>query len=441
MRDKHMRRTLVIFAIVAALAAFFFALPEPKPAAQPGVAGGVTNTFALRGVRVFDGARVIERATVIVRGGRIEAVVSDAAPQDGDAVAGLDVVDGTGKTLLPGFIDAHTHSYGTALHDAVRFGVTTSLDMFATPTTIRDHRARRDTLARSDAADLFSAGLMATVDGGHGTQFGIAIPTLRSVDEVPAWVDARIAEGSDYIKIAYEPGIPWVLKSVDEPMLRALVQTTHGRGHMAVVHISRLRPAKEALRAGANGLVHLFADKPVDDEFIALAKSSGAFVIPTLAVNAGIEGSAESQRFANDARWAPRLSAAQRATLIGSWTPRIANFTLANATSAVRQLRDAGVDVLAGTDAPNPGTAHGVSMHHELELLVRAGLTPVEALAAATSAPARRFALRDRGRIAAGMRADLVLVTGDPSRDILDTRNLDRVWRNGFAVRLGPPTT
>jgi hypothetical protein len=107
---------------------------------------------------------------------------------------------------------------------------------------------------------------------------------------------------------------------------------------------------------------------------------------------------------------------------------------LARAIESVRRLHAAGVDILAGSDAPNPGTAHGASLHHELELLVRAGLSPTEALAAATSLPARRFALPERGRIAAGMRADLVLVEGNPLDDITATRAIDTVWKNGHAV-------
>ena len=88
--------------------------------------------------------------------------------------------------------------------------------------------------------------------------------------------------------------------------------------------------------------------------------------------------------------------------------------------------------ILAGTDAPNPGTAHGSSMHRELELLVKAGLTPEAALAAATSVPAKVFALTDRGRIAKGMRADLVLVSGNPAEDITATRDIVQIWKGGM---------
>ena len=104
---------------------------------------------------------------------------------------------------------------------------------------------------------------------------------------------------------------------------------------------------------------------------------------------------------------------------------------LANALAAVGALHRAGVVILAGTDVPAPGTAHGLSLHRELELLVRSGLTPAEALTAATFAPARAFGFLDRGRIAEGLRADLVLVNGDPTADITATRDIAGVWKLG----------
>lgn len=113
---------------------------------------------------------------------------------------------------------------------------------------------------------------------------------------------------------------------------------------------------------------------------------------------------------------------------------RLPSLSLDHARAAVRVLAAAGVPLLAGTDAGNPGTAHGASIHRELELLVSAGLTPIEALRAATSTPARVFRLLDRGRLAPGLRADLVLVDGDPSRDITATRAIVQVWRNGVMV-------
>ena len=104
---------------------------------------------------------------------------------------------------------------------------------------------------------------------------------------------------------------------------------------------------------------------------------------------------------------------------------------MANILADVGALHAAGVPILAGSDAPNPGTTHGASIHRELELLVRAGLTPVEALRAATAAAADAFDLGDRGRIAAGLKADLVLVRGDATADVLATRDIAAIWKDG----------
>ncbi|MFC7564468.1 amidohydrolase family protein [Actinomadura namibiensis] len=95
--------------------------------------------------------------------------------------------------------------------------------------------------------------------------------------------------------------------------------------------------------------------------------------------------------------------------------------------------------ILAGTDAPIRANANGVSMLAELAHLVRAGLSPRAALAAATSAPAREFGLTDRGRIAPGLRADLLLVDGDPTTDITDLRAITAIWKNGHPVDRTPP--
>jgi len=104
------------------------------------------------------------------------------------------------------------------------------------------------------------------------------------------------------------------------------------------------------------------------------------------------------------------------------------------ANEAVRQLKAAHVPILAGTDAGNPGTTQGASIHGEMELLVRAGLTPVEALRSATSATAAAFHLDDRGQIAPGKRADLLLVNGDPTTDIRNSRDIAAVWKAGHAI-------
>jgi hypothetical protein len=287
-------------------------------------------------------------------------------------------------------------------------------------------------------ADLFSAGTLVTAPGGHGTQFGIRIPTLAVPESAQAFVDAHIAEGSDYIKILYDDGRAYGMgiPTLDARTLRAAIEAAHRRGRLAVVHIGTLEDARTALEAGADGLVHLFLDRPPDAEFIQLAARRGAFVVPTLSVLGALGRTGAGAALAEDARLAPYLTPMAAAGLRQSFPsrPGAPRLEYAHARETVRLLHAAGVPILAGTDAPNPGTAHGASIHGELALLVEAGLSPVEALAAATSVPAREFRLEDRGRIAPGLRADLVLVDGDPTRDITATRNTVGVWKGGVRV-------
>ncbi|TNJ35298.1 amidohydrolase family protein [Arenimonas terrae] len=426
-------------ASAVALAGLLWTM-APEPAATAPARPDPTR-FVIRDVRVFDGETFVERATVRVRNGLIEAVGADVA-----APAGWEVVEGGGRTLLPGLIDAHVHTWGEARRDALRFGVTTQLDMFSDHRQLAVAKAERADLSRGDQADLWSAGTLATAEGGHGTQFGLAVPTLATPAEAPAWVAARQAEGSDFIKIVREDLHVYTdarrLPTLDAATSAAVISAAHAAGLRAVVHASAQDAARESLRDGADGLVHVFQDQPADEDVVALAKARGAFVVPTLTVIAGFSG--ERSALADDPRLAAWLSAGQRETLAGRMHEGAANpVMLANAVESVRRLHAAGVVVLAGTDAPNPNTAHGVSLHEEIARLADAGLGVEAALAAATSAPARAFGLADRGRIAPGLRADLVLVEGDPRQDIRATRAIATIWKNGHRVdrRVEPTAT
>lgn len=390
---------------------------------------------AIRGVQLFDGRRVIPKANVVFDGGVIVAAGADAPiPQDAE------VIDGTGKTLMPGLIDAHTHAFGPALERALRFGVTTELDMFTAVDALKGWKGQQAAGNVTDRADIRSAGTLVTVKGGHGTEY-FPIPTYSPGDDPQAFIDARVAEGSDYIKLVVETGEAFGAKlpTLSAGDLRALIAAAHKRKKMAVVHATTLAGARMAIEAGADGLVHLFGDQPPDAGFAKLAASHRTFVIPTLTVVESASGIPSGAALAADARLQPYLSAEETRGLKSAFPKHgPPNEDLGNATAALRQLKAAGVPILAGSDAPNPGTAHGASIHRELELLVVGGLAPVEALAAATSTPARLFHLDDRGRIAKGLRADLLLVDGDPTADIRATRNIAAVWRNGVPLARKP---
>ena len=386
--------------------------------------------FAIVDARIFDGTAMIPKGTVVVRNGRIAAVGPDVPPP-----AGATVIDGAGATLLPGFIDSHTHVFGEEpLRRALAFGVTTELDMFSAPPLVASLREEQKKTGAPQRADVLSAGILATAPGGHGTQFGMQIPTLTRPEEAQAWVDARIAEGSDYIKIVSEDGAAYRLElpGLDDATIAAVIKAAHHRGKAAVVHVSTQDRARAAIEAGADGLVHIFADRAPEPGFARRVAARGAFVVPTLTVVESTTGVAGGRSLPEDARLAPWLTSDEVTNLRRSFPARAGAPTrMEHALEAVRQLKAAGVPLLAGSDAPNPGTAHGASVHRELELLVQAGLSPVEALAAATSVPAKAFKLDDRGRIAPGLRADLILVKGDPGRDVTATRDILRVWKGG----------
>src|SRR5262249_50614599 len=150
------------------------------------------------------------------------------------------------------------------------------------------------------------------------------------------------------------------------------------------VHIESLGTAREAVAAGADGLAHVMGDQAPDEAFLQLARTRGVFVVPTLAMTHNLAGNSESPATLADRRLAVLLGPEARAALARTAPkPLVRQFRAADA--ATRALADGGIPLLVGSDAPNPGTAHGATVHIELALLVRIGLTPVAALAAATA--------------------------------------------------------
>lgn len=396
-------------------------------------ASALAAATLVQDVRVFDGAKAHQRRSVLFEGG----VVVDADFR-GPVPAGARVVPGAGRTLLPGLIDAHTHAFRDQ-DLPLLFGVTTQVDMFTGVPLMREMKAAMKAGKNAQRADMFSAGTLVTAPGGHGTQFGMAIPTLTRAQDAQAFVDARIAEGSDFIKIVMEAGGHGMRKmdTLDLPTVKAVIAAAHRRGKMAVVHISTEQDARAVLEAGADGLVHLFPGAALPKERAAslaqLARSKGAFVIPTFTVLESIAGTHEDDLLRD-----PSLAGLLDGEARGQFKARYgatANPALLEAPRMLTAaLRRAGVPVLAGSDAGNAGTQYGISLHRELAALVEAGLSPAEALAAATGVPARAFRLGRRGCIAKGCKADLLLVEGDPTQDITATRRIVEVWKDGASV-------
>ncbi|AQZ65400.1 amidohydrolase [[Actinomadura] parvosata subsp. kistnae] len=399
----------------------------------------------IRNVRVFDGERTVPGADVLIDGDRIA--------EPGDVEADVEV-DGAGRTLLPGLIDAHTHAFDGDLAEALRFGVTTELDLNNLPPILAAQR--RLAAERDDVADLRGSGMIATAPGGHPTQImtpdllralgsDTGLDTVADAGQAKAFVEARLAEGADYLKIAVDDGSASGLSlPVLSPELAAvLVEAGHAAGLKVIAHTVTAREALIALDAGVDGLAHLYSDVPAEaaEETAARIASYGAFVVSTIVYIEAVTGGTGGGELLRDPRIAARMSDRSKATFHQNpGGPELGDIPMhpagvVNAAHAAAALLRAGVPVLAGTDATSFGPVHGAAFHRELLLLTEAGLTPEQALAAATSVTARCFGLADRGRIAPGLRADLLLVDGDPTTDITATRAIAGVWRAG--VRQG----
>lgn len=383
-------------------------------------------------VQVFDGEALLPATTVVVEDGIITAVGTDATVPEG-----AEVLDGSGRTLMPGLIDAHVHTFTPAmLQQAAVFGVTTVFDMFTDEGFAAQMRAEQEAGPVTTRAAMLSAGTLATAPDGHGTQFGIDVATLTAPDQAEQWVADRVAAGADYIKVVVESGeeMGFTQPTLDEEIVTAVIEAAHAQGLLVVTHVQTAAAAAMVVAAGTDGLAHMFSDELPAEVLVDAMVANDVFVIPTFTVfqSIGVDDQVDSS-LAEDERIAPYLTPADLQSLANPYHGFEA-MSLAVASEGVTQLHAAGVRILAGTDAPNPGTAFGASMHRELELLTQAGLSPSEALAAATAVNADTFGLTDRGRVAEGQLADLVLVEGDPTLDITATRDIVAVYRQGVPI-------
>ncbi len=424
---------------------------------------------AVINANVFDGVKQLGITTVTFSDGIITGI-------GGPVPMGAEVIDGKGSTLLPGLIDAHTHTSVDSLRCALSFGVTTELEMMGGFTK----KGREAQLADVfDIADVRSAGMGLTAPGGHPDELipkGEGIPDFvlkemekMSEEEKAAFIAAhekehadqsetdvttvtgaiqfvrrQVENGADYFKVMIEegtvmnaPGLPMI----GEEVMEAAVTEAHQHNLLAIAHVLTAEAARTAVSIGVDGLAHLFIDRPDwTPELVNAIADNNIFVTPCLVLNSSIIGKSACD-IAHDKRVAPKLDE-QWAKTMCSCFHTFPEGKMEDNFQNVLDLHRAGVDILVGTDVSVPvphlgGLAHGVSVHHELQLLVEAGLTPIEALRAATSVTARRFGLLDRGTIEVGKRADLILVAGDPTQHISDTLSLVHVWKEGNEFTTG----
>ncbi|MCJ1461247.1 hypothetical protein MMC28_011629 [Mycoblastus sanguinarius] len=347
--------------------------------------------IALVNVRVFDGHRVCEPSTVVIEGSII-----------GSDATGAQMLDCEGHILIPGLIDSHVHLEAVEnLSEFLTYGVTTVLDM---GTFQRDVlKALRKQGSLQGSPDVRSCGLPIAGHGGRPSKMP-GFPKEALVDDPQhgtELVAKRVSEGADYIKILADIAGP------DQAILNALVAAAQSNGKRSIVHAPQKGSFNMAVQAEGDTITHVPLDGTIDEMTVSRMVHSGTISVPTLTMM----------------------------SCFAKFTPDEA-LAYSHARASVAAMYDAGVPILVGTDSNCksgvPNVPYGKSLHEELERLVDAGLSTVDALRAATVLPAEYFGLRDRGKIEPGYRANLVLIGGDPLSDIRATRLIRRVWCDGI---------
>ena len=382
---------------------------------------------AFVGARIIDGTgkAAIEKATLLVRNGRIEAVGPSVR-----VPAGVERIDVTGKTIIPGLINAHGHVNSIdQLGVYARYGITSVFSLGGNKEIeLRDQTRGEQQTAALTRARLYIAG---------------PIPVSKTPEDGRKAVDALAAAKTDIVKFRLDDALG-AGKKMPPDVYTAIIDQAHKQGMRVAVHVVYLSDAKAVLRLGADYIAHSVRDEELDGETIALLKKNNAFYCPTLTRELSTFIYAEKPAFLNDPfllRDANRAELAKvqeagfqeamRNDKSAAWYKE----HLAVAMRNLKRLEDAGVPVVMGTDTGAPYRFQGYFEHMELEYMTKAGLTPMQTLVAATSTAARCLRGADQfGTIETGKWADLVVLGANPLDNIANTRKIDSVWIAGNRV-------
>lgn len=354
-----------------------------------------TQKYKISNVYVFDGYNYTnELSSVITDGGVI-------GTDDLDAVE----IDGKNGTLLPGLFDSHNHpSSLDDLRNLSAYGITTTMCKSCFLSDLCSSLRNQPGLT-----DFYSAGWSATVVGSsHFKQNGNnTAAAIYNVSMCPEWTENRLETGSNYIKLVADNKEPTL--SLQEHI--ALVKSAHALGLKTATHATIIAAYQTAIESKTDLIQHIPDDALLNTTLIQAIVANKQHVTPTL----------QAFLYASKAFGLPEAEE---------------NLALNNTSKNAKLVYDAGVPILAGTDSTTHTTypvniPFGSSLHKELELLVQAGIPELEVLKAATSRPAQVYNLTDRGVIAPGKRADLLLIQGNPLTNISKTQEIQKIWMAG----------
>jgi imidazolonepropionase-like amidohydrolase len=408
------------------------AAAAPDPVAPP------APTIALTGARVFDGtgAAPADGMTILMVKGRIQAVGPDGTVRlPADATR----VDMSGKTVMPGLINAHGHldagDEKEPLYDRInkqlqtyaQYGVTTVVtlgDDGKESVKVRDENDKGDPVR----AHLYVSG---------------PAVVAKTADEAKKAIDAAADAKVNIIKTRMEGN----KDDMTPEVFAALIEQAHNRGLRVAAHLYYLKDAKALVNAGLDIIGHSIRDLDVDAAFIEELKKRNVGYIPTLTRDLSVFVYETTPAFFTDpfflkgeAAYKPQMDqlkepARQRRTRDNPQTDQIKK-ALVVANRNLKRLSDAGVPIALGTDSgASLGRWQGYFEHVELEMMVKAGMTPMQALVAATGGAAKIMRRNEIGTIQAGRRADLLVLNADPLASITNTRQIHSVYVGGRQVQ------
>jgi imidazolonepropionase-like amidohydrolase len=424
------------------------------------------------GLRLFEGARlilgdgsVIESGALLVQGDRILEVGSVG---EITAPPGVTSTDLAGRTIIPALIDAHAHlgyegytSWGAQnysrenlvdhLERYAYYGFGAVFSAGSDPDDLAIELQRAQERGEVEGARfLFGAG-MGPPRQGPNNQF--LRHALTIADETGMTVLRGVAsteQGRDAVRDVSSKEIPFIKIWVDDrggsqdklgpPIYRAIIEEADAHGIEVIVHQQNAQDMPDLLEAGVTGFLHGRLGLTLDDRLAAQIHDSGAFLVPNLGLGELRRERVGGDPFLQEATL-PEVAARLREAFdarqpSGGGPPSAPASERERALSdAFSRLVDADVDVVLGTDAGAvPDHFFGYTGHRELEIFVRLGMTPMQALIAATSRPAERLGLNEMGTLAPGKSADFVILEANPLDDIRNTRTIARVYLRGREV-------
>lgn len=422
------------------------------------------DTVVLTNVRLIDGRgeAPLPNTSIVIANGRINAV----GPADKVQVpAGAEVFDLKGKTVIPGLISNHSHvgvvDGATAangnysrnnilrqLRQYEAYGITTVTALGLNEPLFY---SLRDELhaGHLPGADLFGA------DRGLGVTDGAPpiawLPQNSDRIDRPATpekareaVRAAADRKTDFIKLWLDDFRGSVKVKMKPEVYKAIIEEAHKHKLRVAAHVYYLADAKALIAAGVDVIAHGIRDMPVDNEFIQTAKAACTWYIPTLSLDESFYLFTDRPAFTRDQFALNALQSALRQQLDDPmWIAKTKeNKSIPASRDAVKMnqrnlqtLHAAGVKIGFGTDSgATPVRVPGFAEHRELQLMTEAGLTPLQAITIATANAADLLGVTDRGVIAKGKLADLIVLDADPSEKIENTTRINTVWHRGKRV-------